>query len=76
MMSHCVHTFLFSLNTDSFISLTMFIIATLNFVKFNIWAPLEFLLMALFPEYSSQYFYVLCMSHILFFKLGILGRII
>ena len=59
LVNHCVHTFLFSLNTDSFISLTIFIIVTLNFFKFCIWTPpLEFLLMALFPEYCSQCFHV------------------
>ena len=39
LVNHCVHIFLFSLNTDSFISLTVFIIVTLNFFKFCIWTP-------------------------------------
>ena len=58
LVNHYVHTFIFSLNTDSFISLTIFIIVTLNFFKFCIWTPLEFLLMALLPEYCSQCFHV------------------
>ena len=74
LVNHYVHTFIFSLNTDSFISLTIFIIVTSNFFKFCIWTPLEFLLMALLP-YCSQCFHV-SLSHILLFKLDILVHII